>query len=632
MLLSTAILPSFDLGAQASTSPVGLTILYVGGMEPGNYSSIQDAIDNASNGDVVYVYSGIYYEALIVLKSITLVGEEKNTTVIDGRFNDTVISVTADGVFLHGFTIINGDYGIEIDSVVDCVFSDNVLLDLDHGVYITDSGNMTIQNNIIDSIRDTCIRLINSCNSTVCSNSLSDCHTGLDVSHCSNNSFSDNNLDNCSDVGIDIHASTNNNFSSHTINSSYISGIWISRSHNTIISGSLFTNNGAGIDIFSSNYSEVISNTFDSNRFPGVGVRNSYETHISHNYMVNSSTFIEGSVNTSFINNTAGNNSGIYARYSMNNTIVGNTGFNDSELTLLSSNNSYLANNLFYNNSHGIEVEDSTDISIINNTAHSNWGGIGLYSCTDSLIKNNSADFNSRGISFTFSNNVLVLENIVSGNDKGIRSYESTNSTIKNNLAVNNSYGCSLDYGYNVSIISNILSENEIGLFLYHSCNNTIDRNKIHLNNQTGIHLSQESNNNTIVDSVIDQNKDFGILIECCANNTICENMISNNIVGVQTFADAGNCVYLNNLIGNTQNALGGWADGDWDNGRFGNYWDDYKNHSHRLRWRIWRRGIWSHPYENYESGVIDYYPLIVPHQTKYIFTDYLLYLWGFLS
>jgi len=35
--------------------------LYVGGNGVGNYSSIQDAIDSASDGDTVYVYSGIYY-------------------------------------------------------------------------------------------------------------------------------------------------------------------------------------------------------------------------------------------------------------------------------------------------------------------------------------------------------------------------------------------------------------------------------------------------------------------------------------------------------------------------------------------------------------------------------------------
>ena len=36
--------------------------LYVGGSGPGNFSKIQDAVDNTSDGDIVFVYSGFYQE------------------------------------------------------------------------------------------------------------------------------------------------------------------------------------------------------------------------------------------------------------------------------------------------------------------------------------------------------------------------------------------------------------------------------------------------------------------------------------------------------------------------------------------------------------------------------------------
>ena len=51
--------------------------LYVGGSGPGNYSRIQYAINNASDGDTVFVFddSSPYFENLIIDVSINLIGE-----------------------------------------------------------------------------------------------------------------------------------------------------------------------------------------------------------------------------------------------------------------------------------------------------------------------------------------------------------------------------------------------------------------------------------------------------------------------------------------------------------------------------------------------------------------------------
>ena len=59
--------------------------LYVGGSGPGNYTKIQDAIDDASDGDTVFVFSGIYNEFLSIDKSIQLIGEDKNTSIINAN-------------------------------------------------------------------------------------------------------------------------------------------------------------------------------------------------------------------------------------------------------------------------------------------------------------------------------------------------------------------------------------------------------------------------------------------------------------------------------------------------------------------------------------------------------------------
>lgn len=46
---------------------------YVGGTGENNFSSIQEAINNSTDGDFIFVYNGTYFENLIIDKSIRLV-------------------------------------------------------------------------------------------------------------------------------------------------------------------------------------------------------------------------------------------------------------------------------------------------------------------------------------------------------------------------------------------------------------------------------------------------------------------------------------------------------------------------------------------------------------------------------
>ena len=77
----------FNVREKSYILPLNGKTLYVGGSGPGNYTKIQEAIDDASDGDTVYVYddSSPYYENLNVSKSIYLIGEDKNTTIIGGN-------------------------------------------------------------------------------------------------------------------------------------------------------------------------------------------------------------------------------------------------------------------------------------------------------------------------------------------------------------------------------------------------------------------------------------------------------------------------------------------------------------------------------------------------------------------
>ena len=72
-------------------------ILHVGGSGSNNYSKIQDAISNASDGDEIFVYSysSPYYENLVINKSIKLTGENRNTTKILGNGNGEVVYISS---------------------------------------------------------------------------------------------------------------------------------------------------------------------------------------------------------------------------------------------------------------------------------------------------------------------------------------------------------------------------------------------------------------------------------------------------------------------------------------------------------------------------------------------------------
>ena len=126
--------------------------LYVGGGGPGNYTSIQAAIDDALDGDTVFVYddSSIYYENnIIISKSIKLIGENKDSTIIDGGDEDILIIYDANNVSLSGFKIQNGRYGIRLGSSSYSLFSDNIFINnrLD-GILMSNSSYNTISENI----------------------------------------------------------------------------------------------------------------------------------------------------------------------------------------------------------------------------------------------------------------------------------------------------------------------------------------------------------------------------------------------------------------------------------------------------------------------------------------------------
>jgi parallel beta-helix repeat protein len=115
LFIGTSVIPITAQNAEKSLPSSRGNWLYVGGDDPGNYITIQDAINHASTGDTVFVYhdSSPYLENLMVNKSINLIGEEPTTTIIDGNYLGRTINLSADGVRISGFTIQHGALGSE---------------------------------------------------------------------------------------------------------------------------------------------------------------------------------------------------------------------------------------------------------------------------------------------------------------------------------------------------------------------------------------------------------------------------------------------------------------------------------------------------------------------------------------
>ena len=94
------------------------------------YNRIQDAIDNATDWDIIRVFNGTYYENIIVNKSLSLIGNGSANTILESDRRDDIVQIEVDNVTVSGFTIHHNNYMTN------------------HGIVIT-SNNVYIHNNNI---------------------------------------------------------------------------------------------------------------------------------------------------------------------------------------------------------------------------------------------------------------------------------------------------------------------------------------------------------------------------------------------------------------------------------------------------------------------------------------------------
>ncbi len=247
LLFGMCVIPTNAKNMEKSQSILKGNWLYVGGSGPGNYTKIQDAIENASDGDTVFVFddSSPYVENIVINTSLSLIGEKKETTIINGSTNGSNpymnlsvgIIVLKENVLVKGFTI-QGCYptGIELlsknNSIRDNIFSDNEY-GLGAGSENTISSNLFIHNT-----------------------------AGIYIGNGSNNIFG--NVISHNQMGVSVLLSKNDNISNNVISENGF-GVYISGSYNTMLYRNNISYNNEGLYIWITSADKILQNNFIGN-------------------------------------------------------------------------------------------------------------------------------------------------------------------------------------------------------------------------------------------------------------------------------------------------------------------------------------------------------------------------------
>jgi parallel beta-helix repeat protein len=460
--------------------------LYVGGSGPGNYTKIQDAINNTNDGDTVFVYKGTYYEYIIINKSIDLIGENRITTVIDGYYSGDVVSIHNSSVSVNEITVQHSgqgmwDHAIEVKNkspqITNIHIDSCIVKDSFGGIRFDNIKKSQIKECFIHNNTASCITVylnsnnIKIINCTVENNGeelkSKDIYYNLKLSDSWNKlrnkdgwggGISIAGIENqCSDISI----------TNCSILSNYASGISVSRSKNVIISNNKISRNTKQ-GIF-------------SNGMPGP-VKDIYihDNLISDNGQNNEPYYWDG---------------GIYLQNCIdyflieNNTITSNRGYG-----------------IYFKNSQGHEIKKN---KIINN----DYDGLYLYHYSTYNIPSNSNGS---------SNNTVSFNSILNNNHSGIVIVKSYNNKIKSNEIINNTGG---------------------GIYIKRgSKNNSIFKNNIENNgditdnSSAGIFFEGPANDNKIISNNI-MNNNWGIKLFGNKNIIRYNNFIKNQ--GQATFTQS---------------------------------------------------------------------------------------------
>jgi len=224
--------------------------LYVGGTGDASCNSIQDAINASESGDMVIVYSGTYYENIVIDKSIDLISENRGKTIIEGDINISVNATAVVNFTINGSIVLQGSTERPFSSTSfynnsitnNFITNGRILLDSEWGSFV----NINISGNTIDygHIYSTGTFY----KSSIYKNILSNSWCGINLRHAHNNNITNNVITNINGTGIILpEYGTHNNISNNNISNNDGNGIHLALSEDNVISNNIIKNNKNGI-------------------------------------------------------------------------------------------------------------------------------------------------------------------------------------------------------------------------------------------------------------------------------------------------------------------------------------------------------------------------------------------------
>ena len=523
---------------------------------PFDYPTIQEALNAANPGDTVLVRSGVYVENVLVNKSLSLIGENPATTIIDGGGIGNVVSIIANNVEIQNFNVKNSGggwiSGINIENCNGTLIKNNEIANNRFGIYLKNSSRNIIYGNNLTNNND-CIFLDKGC---------------------SNNTVSGNNITN-NEHAVDVRDYSNNNvISENNITNNRWNGIYLFNSSKNVISGNNITNNGDGVSLYG----------FSSNN------------SISENYMIN-------------------NTLGISLYDSSNNSITGNH-ITDNEWGInVGGSSNVISGNLMNRNKYNLDVSGDVWSHLIDASNLVDGKPVHYLVNQKDLVINPPIYPQVGYLALINSINITVEGLTLTKNGQGVLLYNTNNSRIVNNNIINNYWGISQAHLSNNAIQGNNITNNWVGIWIYYSSYNSIVGNNITNNDGDGIRINNDANNNTVSGNHITNNAGGGIDIrEGSSGTTVSRNNITNNGgwgVHLDMYLDGK--FYHNNFINNTIQVHGYIHTSTvWNNGypSGGNYWSDYTGADAN------GDGIGDAPYVVYilmYENVTDRYPLMAP-------------------